>query len=155
MAYELDAPVCEIWARFHAPAPRLPLEPAAFRRTWLLSPETVPLDASGLQQLPGPSGGASHISEQEQIAALLKPYLPLAQFHLQDWQLRQRQILAEANARLRNQRRPGRVEVLSDVLNPLIQECTKAQESLVVDTLSLEEAGIALDTPVRSKSSLD
>ncbi|MCC6418931.1 MAG: hypothetical protein IT429_11910 [Gemmataceae bacterium] len=134
------------WAALHAPAPRLPVPPAAFRRTWRLPPGVRPLGAS-VQRLPDPFGpgnrqpwwdGAQQAWQvgQAWLGAIGPAFDP------DGWADVQRQQLAEAEFALRRQHPRGAPWTLAEAAGRLATVHLKQRGALVIDGTALREAGV-------------
>jgi hypothetical protein len=147
VVYVIERAPCELWARFEAPAPDLPLQPLAFRRVWRLPGSLTPVGQTGLTRLPGP--------EPPSPLAALTPGQPLPSLSsllsrsLDRWAARQEQAVRTADARLR-QGPEDRQYSLAEALSDLAFEGLASQdERLVLDTAALEESGLSAGTTFR------
>lgn len=138
LVYAADGPAWALAARLHAPAPQLPIEPAAFRRTWRLPPGVLPVGDGAWRPVPGTGELAGWNDPGRRslatspLAALLRA--PLA---FEEWDHLQRaQLIAAAE----KEGRAGRP--LGEVLEALACEHPDDAAALVVDVTALEEAGL-------------
>jgi hypothetical protein len=141
ISYALPRPAWTVWTRLDAPAPHLPVQPLAFRRTWRLPPGVVPLLDEGEQRLPGP--GAT-------TAGPLLPFPGWAGWDrsgrwpaLAEDPARQRQLLAEAG-----NLSAGRPLLLGQALDLLVFERLHDRLPLVLDAPALRKAGLGPDSPI-------
>jgi hypothetical protein len=133
------------WRRLEAPAPKLPVEPLAFRRRWRLPPGMQPLSSAGYRRLVGSGEGASASPRQPADLFRISPLLPRP-WSGPDGRGQRQQALADAAAGLRS--RPG-----SSPLRAVVEEVAfgylKERHPLIVDARAVREAGLGPDTPVR------
>jgi hypothetical protein len=136
-----------------APAPRLPIEPAAFQRSWRLPPEIAPLFSGRLQRWPG--GGDEAMPVDRDVGDLFR--LPGAP---PPWPRpaaspTQLQAIADAAQALRGARR-GPVAPTSSTLGEAVEvlafEHLRGEFPLVVDTAALTARGLLPATPLAPPS---
>jgi hypothetical protein len=129
-----------------APAPRLPIEPTTFHRTWRLPPEVVPLHGGRLQRLP--ETGTTSLPAERDVSDLFRlPGVPLAWREVTGSPA-QLQAIADAAQSLRAPRQgPGGAAKtawsLREVVEVLAFEQLGRQFPLVVDTRALNDAGLS------------
>ena len=154
VVYVTDAEAWRLWAQAEAPAPKLPVEPIRFRRSWRLPPGVVPLSDSGLRRLPGP-GELEAPPRHEPRPADLFRVGPLATDLLRgQWtgamlDSKQRQTLADACLGVRSDSgKGGETLPLGDVIELVANGCLKSRLAFVVDTVALREARLATRMPL-------
>jgi hypothetical protein len=132
-----------LWSRAEAPAPGLPLPPLAMLRRWRLPPGVLPLRAGQVRPLPSASVEQDEEGAKD-LATLSSDVLrPLA---LEGWEERQRQ---QAAAAARAVRPPtGRTLTLGEALERMASDASSDPYPLIIDSLALDEAGLAPPTPL-------
>ncbi|HYV34736.1 MAG TPA: hypothetical protein VE988_03465, partial [Gemmataceae bacterium] len=138
------------WETLLAPMPVLPLTPLDVRQSWVLPPGVVPVGTAWQRVAGGPAGPvmtdwdasakkAWHIGQP-----LLGALLP--EFAAPSWATVQKQHLASAEAALRRRFGPESGWVLGPVLEHLALGQLPDDVPLVIDAVSLAEAGVSADT---------
>jgi hypothetical protein len=135
-----------LWARLEAPAPRLPVPPTTFRRTWRLPPGMTPLLDSTQQRLPG-AGENEGFGRRRGPADLFRlPGLP------RPWPAPagEADLLAALDDAARSLRaaRGGQTLVLHEVVEQVAFVYLKDRFPLVIDSTALREAALGADSQV-------
>jgi hypothetical protein len=134
------------WERLEAPAPRLPVPAACFRRTWRLPPGVVPLGqhARRLPDSLGPGDRAPWWAPARAAWGVGRSWLAEVgpEFAPDAWAAAQRQQLAEAEQAVRRQHPAGKPWRLGEALERLTAGPLRARGPVVVDTAALREAGL-------------
>lgn len=152
--YALDRPAWNLWCHLQAPAPVLPVRLIAFRRTWRLPSNVVPLAEQKMQRLPGGQTEEWTTADWKSgrrgdwpfLPASVSPFLHLAE--ADEWADSQRQQVRDALIALRKQRRGEAGWTLGKALERLVFDHFKQQGSMVLDTAALCEAGLGPTTPL-------
>lgn len=144
VVYVTSGPQGLLADRLGAPAPRLPIEPTSFRRTWRLPPGVVPLRDTGHHRLPGAGGPWSSATvhcaaDLFQVPGVPRPW-PV---HVPD-QARA-QALSEAALALRAAREPKSWS-LGEVVEALAFSHLRDRWPLVLDVAGLHQAGFSART---------
>jgi hypothetical protein len=146
VVYATAGPRWALWAEVRAPAPRLPVPPASFRRLWRLPPGARPLTDAGQRRLPGPGEGSPGAAAARGPADLfrLSPHLP-PPWPPADTRPEQRQALAEAAVSLRTTRE-GQLLTLRELVDQVAFAHLKGRPVVVLDTAALREGGLTPET---------
>jgi hypothetical protein len=146
VVYATAGPRWALWARVRAPAPRLPVAPASFRRLWRLPPGVRPLTDAGQRRLPGPGEGSPGAAAARRPADLfrLTPLLPRP-WPQADTRAQQRQALAEAAVSLRKTRARQSL-TLRELVDQVAFVHLKGRPVVVLDTAALREGGLGPET---------
>ena len=131
-------------AELDAPAPRLPVEPTSFRRTWRLAPGLVPIHQDRWHALSDHADLALDFKRLwHQGDPLLAEVFPLFG---DDALETQRQVLLGAEAGLR--RKLTKDMTLGEALDKLAHEFLKEQLPLVLDRAAFRAAGLGPESPL-------
>jgi hypothetical protein len=134
IVYSSELPAWRLWTTLKAPVPSLPLErKIAFRRTWRLPTNVVPLGDGSVARLSTTAEGKN--------APIYQRHGPVAA----DWAVRQEQALMDAVALLRKQHSAGEAWPLGKALERLAFDHIKDQP-LILDGRALRNAGLRPST---------
>ncbi|HWG46367.1 MAG TPA: hypothetical protein VN688_26630, partial [Gemmataceae bacterium] len=152
IVYTRTVPSWRPWQALEAPAPILPVTPLAFRRSWRLPSNLIPLNDEHYQPIPGGHDEDESIALSRQASDLFRLPGEETRFNplLSDSRADTREALAQAADVLRRSR-PDQVASLREVVRDLAFVYLKESHPLVVDALALREAGIGLNTPLTIK----
>jgi hypothetical protein len=145
VCYATNAPQGWLGSRLESPAPSLPRPPLSFLRRWRLPVGLLPLSDNRVRPLPSanlePDERARGPRDFRALSALV--LRPLA---FSDWESRQRQ---EIHAAARVGPPPlGRDYTLGEALERVACDASAEHDTLVIDGLALDEAGLTPATPV-------
>ncbi len=146
VVYATEGAAGWLWSRREAPQPVLPLPPLAFVRRWRLPPGVAPLFDGRVRLLPSAAAEQDDPAREAQDLGALSS-LMLGPLALGDWEERQRQqVAAAARAAVPT----GRAMTLGQALERVACDPSAEHEPLVIDSVALEEAGLAPGTPLES-----
>jgi hypothetical protein len=134
-----------VWTRVTDPSPLLPAAPLSLHRTWRLPPGAAPLVDQRLRPI---------LSSAERTSSLASGYLSLLtrQNAASDWAIRQKERLLTAARVI--QAGSDKEQTFGEALERLTLDQLVETDTLVVDALALDEAGVTPGTHLPRSASV-
>ena len=153
VVYATTVPLGWLWTRVEAPAPSLPVQPAAFQRLWRLPAEFTPLNESLLHRLPGPGEGTASAADAYKPDDLFRTFLVPAPSSLPWFQGREAASRREAlsNALLGLRGKTEQTRLLGEALVEIAAGLRKVRQSFVLDAAALREASVGPEAVIGVK----
>jgi hypothetical protein len=154
VVYTTAVPVGWLWTRVEAPAPLLPVQPAALQRLWRLPAEFTPLNDGQLRRLPGPGEGPAAGGDAYKLEGLFRASsvpspASWSWFHQGREEAGRRESLSDALLGLR-----GKTEQTRSLGAALVDTAVglrKMRQSLILDAAALKLASVGPEAVIDLK----